>query len=140
MRRLLILLTAGLLVLVIVVVPAALIGAAVFTESGLQFVVRHIPQHFGSGPGAVSLTISGVRGTLAHGVHADRVEIDHELVHLTFEGIDGRVALAPLLLQTIRSPDATVHSALIEVKRRTRQVPPSPPVFLPRTSCAPSPS
>jgi len=60
------------------------------------------------------------------------VEIDHELVHLKFEGIDGRVALAPLLLQTIRSPDATVHSALIEVKRRTRQVPPSPPIFLPR--------
>jgi len=131
-RRLLILFTACLLVLVIVVVPAALIGAAVFTESGLQFLVRHIPQRLGSGPGAVSLTITGVTGTLARGVHADRVEIDHELVHLTFEGIDGRVALAPLLLQTIRSPDATVHSALIEVKRRTRQVPPSPPVFLPR--------
>lgn len=132
MRRLLILLSACLLVLVIVVVPAALIGAAVFTESGLQFIVRHLPQRFGSGPGAVSLSITGVRGTLARGVHADRVEIDHELVHLEFEGIDGRVALAPLLLQTIRSPDATVHSALIEVKRRTRQVPPSPPVFLPR--------
>jgi translocation and assembly module TamB len=131
-RRLLILFTACLLVLLIVVVPAALIGAAVFTEPGLQFLVRHIPQRFGSGPGAVSLTITGVKGTLARGVHADRVEIDHELVHLKFEGIDGRVALAPLLLQTIRSPDATVHSALIEVKRRTRQVPPSPPVFLPR--------
>jgi len=131
-RRLLILFTACLLVLVIVVVPAALVGAAVFTESGLQFLVNHIPQRFGSGPGAVSLTITGVRGTLAHGIHADRVEIDHELVHLKFEGIDGRLALAPLLLQTIRSPDATVHSALIEVKRRTRQVPPSPPIFLPR--------
>jgi translocation and assembly module TamB len=131
-RRLVILFTACLLVLVIVVVPATLIGAAAFTESGLQFLVRHIPQRFGSGPGAVRLVITGVTGTLARGVHADRVEIDHELVHLTFEGIDGRVALAPLLLQTIRSSDARVHSALIEVKRRTRQVPPSPPAFLPR--------
>ena len=42
------------------------------------------------------------------------------------------MALAPLLLQTIRSSDARVSSALIQVKRRTRQVPPSPPVFLPR--------
>ncbi|HEY2276062.1 MAG TPA: translocation/assembly module TamB domain-containing protein [Steroidobacteraceae bacterium] len=132
MRRLVILFAACLLVLVIIVVPASLIGAAAFTEAGLQFLVRHIPQRFGSGPGAVSLVISGVSGTLARGVHADRVEIDHELVHLTFAGVDGRVALAPLLLQTIRSPDARVHSALIEVKRRTRQVPPSPPAFLPR--------
>jgi len=131
-RRLLILITACLLILLIVVVPAAIIGAAAFTESGLQFLVRHIPERFGSGPGAVHLKITGVSGTLARGLHADRVEIDHELVHLTFEGIDGRVALAPLLLQTIRSPDATVQHALIEVKRRTRQVPPSPPVFLPR--------
>ena len=53
MRRLVIFLTACLLVLVIVVVPATLIGAAVFTEPGLKFLVRHIPQRFGSGPGAV---------------------------------------------------------------------------------------
>jgi translocation and assembly module TamB len=132
-RRLPILLTACLLVLGVVVVPVALIGAAVFTEAGLKFVVRHIPQRFGSGPGAVRLTIAGVSGTLARGVHADRVEIDHELVHLKFEGIDGRVALAPLLLQTIRSPNASVHSALIEVKRRTHPgTPGPPPPFLPR--------
>jgi len=129
MRRLLLLAAACLLVLVIVVVPAVLIGCAVFTEAGLQFVVRHIPEHLGP----VRLTIVGVRGTIASGLHADRVEIDHELVHLTFTGIDGRVALAPLLLQTIRSPDATVHSALIEVKRRTHPPTPSPaPPFLPR--------
>jgi translocation and assembly module TamB len=128
MRRLLILITACLLVLVLVVGPLTLIACAVFTESGLQFVVRHLPERLGP----VRLTIVGVRGTIARGVHADRVEIDHELVHLRFEGIDGRVALAPLLLQTIRSPDATVHSALIEVKRRTRPSNGEPPVFLPR--------
>ncbi len=132
MRRWIILATACLLVLVVVVAPVAVIGAALFTESGLQFLIRHLPQRFGSGPGAVSVRITGVTGTVARGLHADRVEIDHELVHLTFEGIDGRVALTPLLLQVIRSPEAHVHSALIEVKKRTRQVPPSPPVFLPR--------
>ena len=129
MRRVLILAAACLLVLVVVVVPATLIGSAVFTESGLQFVVRHIPQKIGP----VRLTIVGVRGTIAGGLHVDRVEIDHELVHLRFEGIDGRVALAPLLLQTIRSPDATVHSAWIDVRRRTHPPTPGPPPpFLPR--------
>lgn len=128
MRRILILAAACLLVLVIVVVPLTLAGLALFTESGLQFVVRHLPERLGP----VRLTIVGVRGTIASGVHADRVEIDHELVHLKFEGIDGRVALAPLLLQTIRARDATVHSALIEVKRRTHPSTPGPPIFLPR--------
>jgi translocation and assembly module TamB len=129
MRRLLILIAACLLVLIVVVVPATLIVCAVFTQSGLQFVVRHIPEHLGP----VRLTIVGVRGTIASGLHVDRVEIDHELVHLTFTGIDGRVALAPLLLQTIRSPEASVHTALIEVKRRTHPPTPSPmPPFVPR--------
>ncbi|HYL71257.1 MAG TPA: hypothetical protein VEY89_08150, partial [Candidatus Dormibacteraeota bacterium] len=102
MRRILILAAACLLVLLIVVVPLTLVGFAVFTEAGLQLVVRHIPERLGP----VRLTIVGVRGTLASGVHADRVEVDHELVHLKFEGIDGRVALTPLLLQTVRTPDA----------------------------------
>jgi len=79
MRRWIILATACLLVLVIVVAPVAVIGAAVFTESGLQFLIRHIPQRFGSGPGAVYLKITGVTGTVARGLHADRVEIDHRV-------------------------------------------------------------
>ncbi|HLY52731.1 MAG TPA: translocation/assembly module TamB domain-containing protein [Steroidobacteraceae bacterium] len=128
MRRILILAAACLLVLLLVVVPLTIAGLAVFTEAGLQFVVRHIPEQLGS----VRLTIVGVRGTIASGVHADRVEVDHELVHLVFEGIDGRVALAPLLLQTIRTPGGTVQRALIEVKRRTHPSTPGPPIFLPR--------
>lgn len=119
---------ASLLILVVVVAPVTLVLSAVYTTSGLRFIVRHIPEKLGP----VRLTISGVSGTLADGVHVDKVEIDHELVHLVFQGIDGRVALAPLLLQTIRSPDARVHSALIEVKRRTRPSNKGPPVFLPR--------
>jgi translocation and assembly module TamB len=127
LRRLL-LLTGCLLVVLAVVLPAGLIAAAVYSSAGLRFIVRHLPEQLGP----VRLQIVGVSGTIAHGLKVERVEIDHRLVHLRFEGIEGRVALAPLLLQTIRSPDATVHSALIEVHRRTWPSRPSRPVFLPR--------
>ena len=127
MRRLLLIL-ASVLIFTAIAVPATLVWSALFTESGLQFVVRHIPQQLGP----VRLTISGVHGTVARGLHIERVEIDHDLVHLKFEGIEGHVALAPLLLQTIRATSASVQSALIQVKRRTRPSTPGPPTFLPR--------
>jgi autotransporter translocation and assembly factor TamB len=127
MRRLLLIL-ACLLVCLVIAMPAVIIWSAVHTESGLQFVVRHVPRHLGG----VQLEISGVTGTLASGVHVERVEIDQELVHLTFTDIEGHVALAPLMLQTIRVHDGHVGNALIEVKRRVHPTTPSPPVFLPR--------
>ncbi|MGB6605489.1 MAG: translocation/assembly module TamB domain-containing protein [Steroidobacteraceae bacterium] len=119
---------ACLLILVVVVAPVTLLGSALFTASGLQFLVRHLPRQLGP----VRLTIVGVHGTIHSGLHVERVEIDHRLVHLTFEGISARVALRPLLLQTIRAPNATVERALIEVKRRTTPSTGGPPTFLPR--------
>ena len=60
MRRLLLLLGI-LIVFTAVAAPAALLWAALFTQSGLQFAIRHIPQQLGP----VRLTISGVSGTVA---------------------------------------------------------------------------
>jgi translocation and assembly module TamB len=108
--------------------PLVLVWSALYTTGGLQFVIRHIPRHLAG----VTLDIVGVRGTVATGLTVERVEIDHDLVHLKFEGIAGQVALMPLLLQTIRVEHGEVHSALIQVKRRTRPSTPGPPVFLPR--------
>jgi len=128
MRRLLLIL-ATLLVLTLIVVPGALIWSVVFTEPGLQFLVKHIPHQLAD----TRLEIVGIRGTIAGGLAVDRVEIDHPLVHLKFEGIVGRVALAPLVLQTIHVLDGSVRSALIEPKRRTKPATShEPPVFLPR--------
>ena len=76
--------------------------------------------------------IEGLSGTVATGLHAERVEIDQELVHLRFEDVEARVALAPLLLQTIRSPSVSVGRVLVEVKKRVHPPTPSPPGFLPR--------
>ena len=127
MRRLLLIL-ASLAVGAAIIAPAVLIWSALYTTAGLQFLVRHIPRQLGP----VTLEIAGVSGTVAGGLSVERVEIGHDLVHLRFEGIAGHVALAPLLLQTIRVTDGSVRSALIEVKRRTRPPTPGPPTFLPR--------
>jgi translocation and assembly module TamB len=128
MRRLLLLILACVVVAAAIVAPAVLIWSTLFTTAGLQFVVRHIPQQLGP----VQLIIRGVSGTVAGGLKVERVEIDQELVHLTFEGIEARVALAPLMLQTIKVTRGSVASALIEVKRRTKPPTPGPPPFVPR--------
>ena len=128
MRLRLLLILACLVIGAAIVAPLALVWSALYTTGGLQFVVRHLPQRLGP----VRLTITGISGTVARGLRVERVEIDHELVHLEFEGIEGRVALAPLLLQTIRVHSGSVHSALVQVKRRTHPSSPGPPEFLPR--------
>ena len=126
MRRLLLTL-AILIICSAIAAPAVLVWAVLFTNGGLQFVIRHIPRQLGP----VRLTISGVSGTVASGLTIERVEVEHEIVHLTFTGIEGRVALRPLVLQTIRVAHGKVQSALIEVKRRTKPSMPGPPSFLP---------
>ena len=126
MRRLL-LIVAALIVVTVIAAPAVLIGSALYTTAGLRFLVGHIPRQLGP----VRLTISGVSGTVAGGLHIERVEIDQEMVHLEFEGIEGRLVVAPLMLQTLRVASARVESAVIQVKRRTRPPIPGPPRFLP---------
>jgi translocation and assembly module TamB len=127
MRRLL-LLTAGFLIFLAVAVPTAAVYYAVFTEGGFQLIVRHIPRKIGG----TRLEIVNPGGTIAYGIHVERLEIEHDLVHLRIEDIRGRVRLAPLLLQTIRSPDAYIGSVHIQVKRRTRPPIPGQPLFVPR--------
>src|SRR5215469_822317 len=125
MRRLLLAL-AVLIVITAVAAPAVLVWSALYTSSGLQFVIRHLPRQLGP----VRLTITGVSGTVARGLSIERVEVEHDLVHLTFTGIEGRVALRPLVLQTIPVAQGKVQSARIEVRRRTRPSTPGPPSFL----------
>jgi translocation and assembly module TamB len=126
MRRLLLAL-ATLIIVTALAAPAVLVWAALFTSGGLQLVVRHIPQQLGP----VRLTITGVGGTVSRGLTIERVEIEHEVVHIIITGIEARVALRPLVLQTIRVAHGKVQSARIEVKRRTTPSTPGPPSFLP---------
>ncbi|HVN46378.1 MAG TPA: translocation/assembly module TamB domain-containing protein [Steroidobacteraceae bacterium] len=126
MRRLLLVL-AILIIFLALAAPVALVWASLFTSGGLQFVVRHIPQRLGP----VRLAISGVSGTIARGVRIERVEVEHDLVKVTVTGIEGHLALRPLLLQHIRVAQGKAQNVLIEVKRRTHPSTPGPPHFLP---------
>jgi translocation and assembly module TamB len=127
MRRLL-LITAAFLVFLAIAVPPAIVYYVVFTESGFQFIVRQIPHRFGG----TTLEIVNPRGSVARGIHVDRVEVDHRLVNVRVENIQGGVKLLPLLWQTIRSPNAYIGSVTVSVKRRTRPPTPGDSLFVPR--------
>jgi len=126
MRRLL-LLIAGALILIAVAVPTAAVYYLAFTQSGFQFIVNRIPHRVAG----VAIDVIGPRGTVAHGIRVEQVDIDHHLVHLTFKNIQARVELIPLLLQTIRTKGASIESVTVEIKRRKRPPIPSTPFFLP---------
>ena len=129
MRRLL-LPAAALFALIAIALPCAALYCVLFTQSGLRFVVSHLPQRFGN----VGVRIEDVSGTIAGGARAGLVQIDQERVHLEIRGIYTRVLLEPLLWQTIRTPETAVDSVHIDIKRALP--PPSGPVhapqFLPR--------
>ncbi len=128
MRRRLLLILASVLIVLLIVTPFVLVWSVLYTSAGVQFVARHLPKRMAD----VGVEIEGLSGTVAEGLHAKRVEIDQELVHLQFEDIDARVALAPLLLQKIRSPWVSAATAVVTVKKRVHPPTPSPPGFLPR--------
>jgi translocation and assembly module TamB len=127
MRRLL-LLTAAFLVFLAITVPAAVVYYVIFTESGFQFIARHIPHRFGD----TTLDIVNPTGSIAHGIHVDRVEVDHRLVNVRVENLQGHVKLLPLLWQTIHSPDAYLGRVTVAVKRRKKPPTPGEPLFVPR--------
>ena len=128
MRRFLLLATA-LFLLIAIGLPCAALYSVLYTQSGLRFVASHLPRRFGH----VGVRIEGVSGTIAGGASATLVEIDQERVRLQIRGIYTRVRLEPLLWQTIVTPDTTVDSVEVDVKRPTSPPsgPPHAPQFLP---------
>ncbi len=127
MRRLL-LLIAGVLILIGVAVPLGAVYFLTFTDAGFQYIVSKIPHKVGG----TEIDIINAGGSVARGIHVDQLDIDHHLVHLTIRNIQARVELIPLLLQTIRTKDASIESVTVEIKRRRKPPIPSTPFFLPR--------
>ena len=125
-RRILIII--GIVIAFVITVPAGILYYLAYTERGLQFVVRHIPESIGR----TQMQFVGATGTLAGGFRLARFELEHERVHLRFEGIVGHVTLLPLLWQTVHAEDVTMRSAYVEVRRWKNPPQRSTPRFLPR--------
>lgn len=113
----------GLIVLIVL-----LLAWVIYTEAGLRFAVARLPQKLGK----VTLVIEDVKGTIAGGFSAKRVDVDHELTHVLVENGRARVNFWPLLVGRISVRRAQADLVLIEVKPRPKDRPITPPKFMPR--------
>ena len=109
MRRLLH--TSWISLLALLLLVAGAIYYLGWTAGGLQRLVWVANRRLGP----VTLTISGARGTLHGGLHVDRVVVEHERVRVTAVRVEGRVALLPLLWQTIRVTQAEIGDVQVQV-------------------------
>jgi translocation and assembly module TamB len=90
-------------------VPLSGLYYLAFTEDGLQLIAAALSGHLGP----VYIQLQGVSGTLAYGVHVDRLVIDHRRAHIEIENASGKLAILPLAWQTLRVPE--VHAARLLV-------------------------
>ncbi len=109
MRRLLHSSWISLLALVLLV--GGLIWYAGWTQAGLQRLVSMASRRLGP----VSMQIQGAHGTLYRGLHIDSFTLDHRRVHISAKDLNGRVALLPLLWQSIQVREARIGSVQIHV-------------------------
>jgi translocation and assembly module TamB len=100
----------------------------VYTEAGLRFAVARLPERMGK----VTLKIEKVHGTIAGGFGADLADIDHERSHVRVVHGSARVNVWPLLVGRIAVREARAETVSVEVKRRLKPPPKTPPRFLPR--------
>ena len=76
----------------------AALATVMHSESALQFIVRQLPERFGS---IERLVVKDVSGALAKGVRIGSLEVEHDLVGIQVTGLAFRVAPLPLVWQSI---------------------------------------
>ncbi|MEZ5459779.1 MAG: translocation/assembly module TamB domain-containing protein, partial [Steroidobacteraceae bacterium] len=99
-----------------------------YTEAAPRFVLERLPQRLGK----IEMRAEGFSGSFARGFRLERFTLEHELVSLRIEGATGRIAMLPLLWQTIDARDLRVAFARAEIHRRKTPPPQREPRFLPR--------
>ena len=120
---------AALIVGLLVVVLLTFLAWVLYTEAGLRFAVARLPERLGK---SMTLKVGNVHGTIAGGFGADIVEIGQELSDVRVEQGSARVNIWPLLAGRISVREAHADLVQVQVKRRLRPKPKTPPRFLPR--------
>lgn len=92
-----------------------LVGALVYYAGWTESGFRHIAALASRRLGPVTMQITGARGTLHGGLHVDSFTLDHHRVHISATDIEGRVALLPLLWQSINVRSSHIGSVQVRV-------------------------
>jgi translocation and assembly module TamB len=121
---------AGLIFGSFLVVLVLFLAWVIYTEAGLRFLVAALPERMGKSQ--VRLVIDGVEGTIAGGFSAERVDVDHEISHVTILKGSARVNFWPLFVGRISVQEARAKSVEVQVRKRVRPKPKTPPKFMPR--------
>ena len=98
-----------------------------YTESGLTVVAAALNRRLGQ----VTIQLRGVSGTLARGVHVERLVFDHRRVHIEVDDADGRLAILPLAWRTVRVPELHMGRLLVHALPRSGEPVAWTPHFLP---------
>jgi len=124
MRKVLII--SGIVLLVMVSIPAILFYWLCYTESGLHWLAART-----QGLKTARIEFEGLTGYLAGPIHVDRFVLDHPRVRIDARDVNARAHLSDLWVQTVHVEQADVRSIAVQVRR----VPPSQekrePRFLP---------
>jgi translocation and assembly module TamB len=97
--------------LLLAVLALGAVDYLAYTPGGLKVVSRELNRRIGP----VTLHIEGATGTLAYGLHVDRLIIDHRRVHIEIQNATGKLAIPPLFWRTIDVPQVHAEQLLIRV-------------------------
>lgn len=107
--------------------PTALLYFLTFTPQGFRLLVDNIPRQIGR----MEIEIGQAEGTLAQGFRLSRFELRHDRVHVVAIAMRGRIAIAPLLWQSITVPSIEFDRLLVRLRPRDDEIQRRPPRFLP---------
>ena len=109
-------------------IPLGALWALGHSPAALQALVARLPQRIGP---VEYLAIEGVSGSIGGGLRIEQIEIRHDLAYIQIRGIRARLALWPLLWQSLETRELSIEEFALQPQPRDIPPPSRPPFFLP---------